>query len=58
LALLDWDEIANILYECARCGHRFLGQEMKDRDRIVCPVCGYHVLKKVKPPVVKRLKAI
>lgn len=47
-----------LTYVCVKCGHRFSGEELELRDRIVCPKCGYRVIKKVRPPVVKRVKAV
>ena len=55
---LDWDGIRNQVYECARCHYRFKGEECIMRDRLVCPQCSYKVLIKIKPPIVKRVKAI
>ena len=54
-------EIANmkgIKYECVRCGYVFDGGELELRNRIVCPQCSYRVIKKVRSPVVKRVKAV
>jgi DNA-directed RNA polymerase subunit RPC12/RpoP len=55
---LDWDEIKNTTLECLRCHHIFKGEEMIFRDKLACPNCGYKALKKIKPPRVKRLKAM
>jgi DNA-directed RNA polymerase subunit P len=60
MALLDkdLDSMKGILYECNRCGKRFDGREIAERGNLKCPHCGYKIIKKVKPPVVKRIKAI
>jgi len=51
-------EKAGIVYECMRCGAKVPSEELELRGgEIKCTVCGYRVLKKVKPPVVKRVKA-
>jgi DNA-directed RNA polymerase subunit P len=51
-------EQAGIVYECIRCGARVPSEELELRGgEIKCIICGYRILKKVKPPVVKRVKA-
>lgn len=47
-----------ILYECMNCGEKISAEQMVMTPEIKCPFCGYRVLKKVRPPVVKRVKAI
>jgi len=53
-------EIApGLVYECLRCGAKVPTEELELRGgEIKCTVCGYRVLKKIRPPVVKRVKAI
>lgn len=46
-----------IIYECVRCGHRVSSEELKLYDDVRCSRCGYKVLKKIRPPIVKRVKA-
>lgn len=47
-----------LVYECVRCGAHVLSDEIELRGgRVKCTVCGYRVLKKIRPPVVKRLPA-
>ncbi|MFQ6086107.1 MAG: DNA-directed RNA polymerase subunit P [Candidatus Bathyarchaeia archaeon] len=46
------------IYECLHCGFRTTYEELMRRAEIKCYNCGYHVLRKVRPPIVKRLKAI
>ena len=47
-----------IIYECMRCGSTVPSEELELRGgEIKCIICGYRILKKVKPPVVKRVKA-
>jgi DNA-directed RNA polymerase subunit RPC12/RpoP len=51
-------EKSGIVYECMRCGARNPSEELDMRGgEIKCMVCGYRILKKVKPPVVKRIQA-
>ncbi len=51
-------EPQGILYECMSCGEKISAQQMAMTPEIKCPFCGYRVLKKVRPPVVKRVKAV
>jgi DNA-directed RNA polymerase subunit P len=54
---LDWDELKGQTYECARCGKQIKGEELIFLERLTCPNCGYRVLKKIRPPVVRKVKA-
>jgi DNA-directed RNA polymerase subunit RPC12/RpoP len=43
-------------YECVKCGAIVTIKELELRGGgIKCTVCGYRVLKKTRPPVVKRV---
>ena len=47
-----------IVYECVRCGAKVPSEELELRGgEIKCIICGYRILKKIKPPVVKRVQA-
>ncbi|MEM1589387.1 MAG: DNA-directed RNA polymerase subunit P [Candidatus Bathyarchaeia archaeon] len=47
-----------LVYECLRCGAKVSTDELELRGgEIKCTVCGYRVLKKIRPPVVKRVQA-
>ena len=49
---------SGIVYECVRCGAKVPAEELDMRGgETKCIVCGYRILKKVKPPVVKRIPA-
>jgi DNA-directed RNA polymerase subunit RPC12/RpoP len=49
---------SGIVYECVRCGSTVPSEELELRGgEIKCIVCGYRILKKIKPPVVKRVQA-
>jgi DNA-directed RNA polymerase subunit P len=51
-------EKTGIVYNCMRCGARVPSEELEMRGgEIKCIICGYRILKKVKPPVVKRVQA-
>jgi DNA-directed RNA polymerase subunit RPC12/RpoP len=45
-------------YECVKCGAIVALKELGLRGGgVKCTNCGYRVLKKIRPPVVKRIKA-
>jgi DNA-directed RNA polymerase subunit RPC12/RpoP len=44
------------MYKCLECG-REVEIELKSAKKIICPFCGYRILKKDRPTVVKRVKA-
>ncbi|MCK4424729.1 DNA-directed RNA polymerase subunit P [Candidatus Bathyarchaeota archaeon] len=47
-----------LVYECVRCGAKVPVEELELRGGgIKCIVCGYKVLKKIRPPVVKRVSS-
>jgi|GEM_PF-510417 len=45
------------IYECVRCGNRVHLSELEKYVSFRCPECGYRVFKKVRPSIVKRVKA-
>ncbi len=46
-----------IVYECVKCGAKVYLEELDIRGGgIKCTYCGYRVLRKIRPPVVKRVK--
>jgi DNA-directed RNA polymerase subunit P len=49
--------LGDVEYECIRCGTRITDRELAEYPEIKC-ICGYRVLKKVRPGIVKQLKAI
>ncbi len=53
------EENVKLVYECVRCGAKVLTEELEHRGGgMKCTVCGFRVLKKIRPPVVKRVKAV
>ena len=46
-----------VVYECVRCGSKVTADELSQLPEIKC-ICGYRVLKKARPPVVKQVKSI
>jgi len=45
-------------YICLRCHKVFDSKDMELLPGIHCPYCGYRIIAKTRPPVVKRIKAI
>jgi len=47
-----------LVYECVKCGAMIYTDELELRGGgVKCTYCGFRVLKKIRPPVVKRVKA-
>ncbi|UCE96886.1 MAG: DNA-directed RNA polymerase subunit P [Candidatus Bathyarchaeota archaeon] len=45
-----------LVYECVRCGAKVATKELELRGGgIKCTFCGYRILKKIRPPVIKRV---
>lgn len=40
------------MWRCVKCG-----REVEEIRVIKCPYCGYRIFEKIRPPVVKRVKA-
>jgi len=51
-------EVTGIAYECLSCGSKITADQLAMIPEIKCPYCGYRVLKKTRPPVVKHVKAV
>jgi DNA-directed RNA polymerase subunit RPC12/RpoP len=50
-----------LIYECVKCGYRAPASKWELVDvpgEFKCPECKYRVARKIRPPVVKRLKAV
>jgi DNA-directed RNA polymerase subunit RPC12/RpoP len=46
-----------LVYECVKCGAKVAQEELELRGGgVKCTYCGYRVLRKIRPPVVKRIK--
>jgi DNA-directed RNA polymerase subunit P len=45
------------VYECVRCGTKTSQEELNNLPEVKC-ICGYRVFRKVRPSVVKQIKAI
>lgn len=49
-------ESTGMVYRCTKCGAKVPTEEIELRGgEIKCTICGYRVLRKVRPPVVKRV---
>jgi len=49
-------EDEGLVYECVRCGAKVVTKELELRGGgIKCTFCGYRILKKIRPPVIKRV---
>lgn len=47
-----------LTYECVKCGAKVKTEELELRGGgVKCTYCGYRVLKKKRPPVVKRVSS-
>ncbi|MEM2123293.1 MAG: DNA-directed RNA polymerase subunit P [Candidatus Bathyarchaeia archaeon] len=57
LEALHGDASEGISYVCVNCGAKVTSEELELTPEIKCPFCGYRVLKKTRPPIVKRVKA-
>jgi DNA-directed RNA polymerase subunit P len=51
------EQPAGIMYECISCGQHLTADQLAMTPEIKCPFCGYRVLRKARPPIVKRVKA-
>jgi len=48
---------AGIVYRCVRCGKTTTYESIIGMPEFKCPHCGYRILQKVRPPIVKHVKA-
>jgi DNA-directed RNA polymerase subunit RPC12/RpoP len=44
------------MYKCLECG-REVEVELRTAKKIICPFCGYRIIRKDRPKVVKRVRA-
>ena len=53
---LSEKSVEGLVYECVKCGAKVASSELELRGGgVKCTICGYRVLKKIRPPVVKRV---
>jgi DNA-directed RNA polymerase subunit P len=46
-----------LFYESNNCGSKLTADQIAMTPEIKCPFCGYRILRKVRPPIVKHVKA-
>ena len=47
-----------IVYECVKCGAKVPSEDLEMRGGgVKCTYCSYRVLRKIRPPIVKRIRA-
>ena len=51
------EETFDVIYSCLRCATNVTNTELSRLPEIKC-ICGFRVFTKVRPPVVKTIKAI
>jgi len=51
------DEKFDVVYSCLRCATRVSSTELSRLPEIKC-ICGFRVFSKLRPPIVKTVKAI
>ena len=51
------DEKFDVIYSCLRCATRVTSTELSRLPEIKC-ICGFRVFTKVRPPIVKTVKAV
>jgi DNA-directed RNA polymerase subunit RPC12/RpoP len=45
------------MYTCVNCG-KAVETDLKTAKKVICPFCGYRVIKKSRPPVIKKVRAV
>ncbi|MDQ1279849.1 MAG: DNA-directed polymerase subunit [Thermoproteota archaeon] len=56
--MADQKPETGVTYKCVQCGAIITSDQFSLLLEIKCPNCGYRVLRKVRPPIVKRVKAV
>lgn len=51
------DKLTSIRYICVRCEKSVNADQLSMMIEVKCPNCGFRVLRKTRPPIVKKLKA-
>lgn len=49
--------LTSITYICVRCEKLLSADQLSMMIEVKCPNCGFRVLRKTRPPIVKRVKA-
>jgi len=48
----------SVVYECMVCGEKATKQEWERTGIFKCPNCGWRIGRKLRPPIVRRVKAV
>jgi|TARA_B100001179_G_C18575552_1_gene397359 DNA-directed RNA polymerase subunit P len=51
------NEFGGVIYRCIRCGTNVTADELTQLPEIKC-ICGYRILRKIRPELAKRIKAV
>ncbi len=51
------ETLTSIIYKCVRCEKLLNADRLSLMVETKCPNCGYRVLRKTRPPIVKKVKA-
>ena len=54
---VEQTEKFDVVYSCLRCGIKVSNSELSRLPEIKC-ICGFRVFTKVRPPIVKTMKAV
>ncbi len=44
------------MYKCLNCGKE-VEVDLKTSKKVICPFCGYRIIKKIRPVVLKKVHA-
>jgi len=50
--------VEEVFFQCTRCGNIVPYSELKRLPYFACPACGFRVLEKVRPSIIKILKGV
>jgi len=57
IEMTEKPDLAKVVYKCVQCGSDITSEQLSIMLEIKCPNCGYRVLRKMRPTVVKQTKA-
>ena len=55
--MAEKQSLGKIVYKCVQCGGEITSEQLSIMLSIKCPNCGYRVLKKMRPTIVRQVKA-
>ncbi|MBS7644073.1 DNA-directed RNA polymerase subunit P [Candidatus Bathyarchaeota archaeon] len=50
-------ETVGVVFECMSCRAHINAEQLTMTPEVKCPNCGYRILRKVRSPIVRRIKA-